>query len=70
MICSFSGGSLAKNLQCRRWGFNPWVRKIPWRRKWQLTSSIFAWESPWKEEPSRLQSMGLQRVRHNSNKQL
>ena len=21
--------------QCRR--FNPWVRKIPWRRKWQLT---------------------------------
>ena len=24
-------------LQCRRWGFNPWVRKIPWRRKWQPT---------------------------------
>ena len=22
-------------LQCRRPGFNPWVRKIPWRRKWQ-----------------------------------
>ena len=21
--------------QCRRPGFNPWVRKIPWRRKWQ-----------------------------------
>ena len=21
--------------QCRRLGFNPWVRKIPWRRKWQ-----------------------------------
>ena len=24
--------------QCRgrkRWGFDPWVRKIPWRRKWQ-----------------------------------
>ena len=21
--------------QWRRWGFNPWVRKIPWRRKWQ-----------------------------------
>ena len=19
--------------QCRRWGFGPWVRKIPWRRK-------------------------------------
>ena len=23
--------------QCRRLGFNPRVRKIPWRRKWQLT---------------------------------
>ena len=21
--------------QCGRHGFNPWVRKIPWRRKWQ-----------------------------------
>ena len=20
-----------------RFGFDPWVRKIPWRRKWQLT---------------------------------
>ena len=23
--------------QCRRLSFNPWVRKIPWRRKWQPT---------------------------------
>ena len=22
-----------KNLQCRRSGFDPWVRKIPWRRE-------------------------------------
>ena len=22
---------------CKRCGFNPWVRKIPWRRKWQPT---------------------------------
>ena len=21
----------------RRWGFNPWVGKIPWSRKWQTT---------------------------------
>ena len=28
-------------------------------------SSIVAWEIPWTEEPGRLQSMGLQRVRHN-----
>ena len=25
------------HLQCRRPGFNPWVGKIPWRRKWQPT---------------------------------
>ena len=24
--------------QCRRYGFDPWVRKIPWSRKQQLTS--------------------------------
>jgi len=23
--------------QCRRCGFDPWVGKIPWRRKWQPT---------------------------------
>ena len=26
-----------KSLQCRRLGFDPWVRKIPWRRKQQPT---------------------------------
>ena len=28
-------------------------------------SSIFAWKIPWTEESGRLQSMGLQRVRHD-----
>ena len=28
-------------------------------------SGILAWKSPWTEEPGRLQSIGLQRVRHN-----
>ena len=23
------------HLQCRRCGLDPWVGKIPWRRKWQ-----------------------------------
>ena len=31
----FSGKESA--CQCRRPGFNPWVRKIPWRRQWQTT---------------------------------
>ena len=28
-------------------------------------SSILAWEIPWTEEPGGLQSIGLQRVRHD-----
>ena len=23
--------------RCKRRGFNPWVRKIPWNKKWQPT---------------------------------
>ena len=28
-------------------------------------SSVLAWKIPWTEEPGRLPSMGLQKVRHN-----
>ena len=28
-------------------------------------SSILAWRAPWREEPGRLQSKGLQRVGHD-----
>ena len=47
--------------QCRRLGFDPCIRKIPWRRKWQPHSSILAWKIPWIEEPGRLQSTELQK---------
>ena len=30
-------------------------------------SSILAWRIPWTEEPGRLQSIGLHRVRHDSS---
>ena len=50
----------------KRCRFDPWVRKIPWRRAWQPThSSILAWRIPRTEEPSRLQSIVSQRVRHH-----
>ena len=29
----------------RRCGFNPWIRKIPWRRKWQPTPGFLAGKS-------------------------
>ena len=31
--------------QCRRHGFNPWIRKIPWRKAWQPTSVFLTRES-------------------------
>ena len=31
-------------LQCRRPRFDPWVRKIPWRKKWQATPVFFLGE--------------------------
>ena len=33
-------------LQCRRPGFKPWVRKIPWRREWQPTPVFLPGEFP------------------------
>ena len=40
------GGSTVKNLPamqgtCKRYGFNPWVGKSPWRRKWKPTTVFF-----------------------------
>ena len=32
-------------LQCKRPGFSPWVRKIPWRRAWQPTPVLLPGES-------------------------
>ena len=49
----------------KRQGFNPWVRKIPWRRGMATHSSILAWRIPWTEEPGEIWSTGWQRVRHD-----
>ena len=50
----------------RDMGFDPWVEKIPWRKKWQpVFSSILAWRIPWSEDPGRLQSMESQTVRYD-----
>ena len=40
LYLGFPGGSDSKRicLQGRRPGFNPWVRKIPWRTEWQPTA--------------------------------
>ena len=40
-------------------------QKDPLEEETGTHSSILAWKIPWTEEPDGLQSMGLQRVRHN-----
>ena len=63
---AFLVDQMVKNLPaCVKPGFNPWVRKIPWRRAWQPISVFLSGESPWTEEPGGLQSMGSQRVRQD-----
>ena len=45
------------------------VRSLSWEdpleKEMATHSSILAWRIPWREEPSRLQSTGSQRVRHD-----
>ena len=41
------------------------VREDPLEKEMAIHSSTLAWKIPWTEEPDRLQSMGLQRVRHD-----
>ena len=44
MYMDFPGGSVVKNLQYRRPGFDPWVGKIPWGRAWQPTPVLLPGE--------------------------
>ena len=50
--------------QCRRHKRQMWVQSLgqedPLEKEMAAHSSIFAWETPWTEEPGRLQSMGSQ----------
>ena len=46
-----------------------WVQSLGWedplKKEMATHSSFLAWETPWTEEPGRLQSTGLQRIGHN-----
>ena len=51
--------------RCKRWRFQPWVGKIPWRRKWQPTPVFMPGKSHGERDPTetgRLQPMESQRV--------
>ena len=68
----FPGGASGKEpdfqrKRHKRFEFDPWVGKIPWRRAWQPTPVFLPGDSPWTEEPegAGLQSMGSHGVGHN-----
>ena len=46
-----------------------WLQSLGWEdlleKEMATHSNILAWKIPWMEDPGGLQSMGLQRVRHN-----
>ena len=60
-------GALGTSLVAQMW--ETWVQSLgqedPLEKEMATHSSTLAWKIPWMEEPGRLQSMGLQRVRHD-----
>ena len=62
----FPGGSDGKESACNA-GYLGLTRveKIPWRKAWQPTPVFLPGESPGREKPGCLQSMGSQRVGHD-----
>ena len=84
-FCTFDGplwasqvALVVKNLlaqwrSCRRCRFDPWVRKIPWRRAWKPTPVFLPGEShgqrslegysPWSHSWTRLKWLNMQHIR-------
>ena len=62
----FPDGSVVKNLlavQKTQGGSLGW--EDPLEKGMEIHSSILAWRFPWTKELGRLESLGLQRVKHN-----
>ena len=60
----FPGGTVVKNETQKTW-VPTLGREDHLEEEMAVHSSILAWKISWTEEPGRLQSMGLQRVRDN-----
>ena len=52
--------------QCRRHRFDPWVRKTPWRRKWQPVLVFLPGKSHGQENLADYSPWGRERVLHSS----
>ena len=51
--------------QCKRPRFDPWVRKIPWRREWQFPLQYSDLENPMDRGAWRANSLGSHRFGHD-----
>ena len=60
---------MVKNPPAMQEMLETWVQflgeEYPLENEMATYSSILTWKIPWTEDPGGLQSMGLQRVRHN-----
>ena len=56
-----------KEFACQHWrhGFNPWVRKISWRRKWQPTPVLLPGKCYGQRSLVDYNPSGRERVRHD-----
>ena len=58
-------GGKVSTCQCRRHGCNLWVRKIPWRRKWQFSLVFLPGKSYGQKSLAYCSPWGGKRVRHD-----
>ena len=66
IIWGFPGGARVKDLPAKAGDPARLLdQEDPLEKGMATNSSILAWKIPWTEEPGRLQTMELQRVRHN-----
>ena len=62
----FPGGcGKESTCQCRRCKFNPWVRKMPWRREWQPAPVFLPGKFHEQRSLACCSTMGSQRVGHD-----
>ena len=64
----FPWSLVVQTVKCLSTMQETWVRSLgqkdPLEKEMAIHSSTIAWKIPWTEEPGRIQSIGLQRVRH------
>ena len=69
----FPGGTRVKDFacqypRCKRCGFDPWIRKISWRRKW-LPTLVFLWPVEDGLERRKIGGQGTQEFFNSSDQQ-